>query len=933
MLLERERELEELGSALGEVAEGRGCAVGIEAAAGLGKTRLLREARSRGSEAGLTILAGRATELERDFPFALVRQLLGSGIVDLSPEERARVFEGASAARSALGFEADDDRDHDSFAVLHALYWVTAALAERGPLMLAVDDAHSADAGSLDYLGFLLPRLEELPIVLILTGRPDEPDPTGGFQRLMTDAFFRHMTLAPLSAEASAVLLGDELGAEPASRFAEACFEVSGGNPFLLSELSRTVLQRGIEPLPENAEQVGDLVPERVAQTVLMRLERLSPEAGAVARSLAVLGDESELRLVAELAGIDVAAASGAADSLRAGEIFDPGRSLRFIHPVVRSAVYEGIPAGKRSEAHSRGAELLRGRLASPELIATQLLASEPRGDRKATETLLEAGRKSLTAGAPRSAVAYLTRALREPPPRNSKAEILGSLITASLRAADHASLAAIETDVMAELELKPELHTDWAIDLATWMMLGARFEDAISLLARAVEIAVDCGEVEKAFKFGVQLRTASMAVPSAPEVNLDRYRDQIDPNSPGGRLAAALDAGSAAVRGSAQDAADAAKRALGEDGALFAEELDFTAPILVLFTLLIAEEVEVARRAARHALAFALDRGATNELSLARSLNGMVAWGAGDLSAAEADLRQGIELARLAGLPPVILTFTAILVEVLVERDEIRAAESELRALGMAEGPLPANPLFTGLHISRGHWLLEKGDFDAAVGDFVGLAALADANGFGGGPALMACSNAVRALLAVGRREEAREWAERALSMGEQWGTQATVGYVMCGLAATSPAGRRVGMLEEAVGLLSDSPGRLYRAQALCDLGAALRHQGRRADARVPLKEAIDLSRRCGAVRIVKRAQAELQATGEKVRSYAPIGVESLTPSERRVAELAASGMTNRQIAQSLFVTVKTVEAHLSAAYDKLDIGSRRQLPDALNY
>lgn len=104
-----------------------------------------------------------------------------------------------------------------------------------------------------------------------------------------------------------------------------------------------------------------------------------------------------------------------------------------------------------------------------------------------------------------------------------------------------------------------------------------------------------------------------------------------------------------------------------------------------------------------------------------------------------------------------------------------------------------------------------------------------------------------------------------------------------------------------------------------------------RRDDAREPLRQAFGLARRCGAARIAKRANSELEATGEKVRRYTPIGVESLTPSERRVADLAASGMTNRQIAQTLFVTVKTVEAHLSAAYDKLDIESRRQLPAAL--
>jgi DNA-binding CsgD family transcriptional regulator len=136
---------------------------------------------------------------------------------------------------------------------------------------------------------------------------------------------------------------------------------------------------------------------------------------------------------------------------------------------------------------------------------------------------------------------------------------------------------------------------------------------------------------------------------------------------------------------------------------------------------------------------------------------------------------------------------------------------------------------------------------------------------------------------------------------------------------------------LEEAASLLADSPRRLERAHALVELGAAMRRAGRRADARAPLREAFELARRLGAARIARRANEELGASGETVRRYAPIGIESLTPSERRVADLAASGMTNRQIAQSLFVTIKPVEAHLSSAYDKLDIRSRRELPAAL--
>jgi DNA-binding NarL/FixJ family response regulator len=168
-------------------------------------------------------------------------------------------------------------------------------------------------------------------------------------------------------------------------------------------------------------------------------------------------------------------------------------------------------------------------------------------------------------------------------------------------------------------------------------------------------------------------------------------------------------------------------------------------------------------------------------------------------------------------------------------------------------------------------------------------------------------------------------------MATGRRWGDRATLAHALRTLAAAQGGSEAIERLQEAIALLDGSSRHLLAAHIHADLGAAMRVEGRRADARAPLRMAFKMARQCGAVRLARRVDGELQATGEKARRYVPIGVESLTPSERRVAELAASGMTNRQIAQSLFVTVKTVEAHLGATYDKLDIASRRQLSEAL--
>jgi DNA-binding CsgD family transcriptional regulator len=929
VLLEREREIAELGAVRERARGGRGCAIAIEASAGLGKTRLLQEARADGTQAGLAVLAARATELEQSFPFALVRQLFESPLAGLPAEEREAVLEGATAARGALGL--DSEVSSDSFAVLHGLYWVTAALAERQSLLLAIDDAHWADAASLDYLGFLLPRLEELPVLLILTCRPEEPDPSGGLRQVLADPSIRRLSPLPLSAEATIDFLAEEFDRPPDPPFATACHEISGGNPFLLSELARTLVRQKVEPIDGREDLVRALAPEQVARSVLTRLARLAPEAGALARSLAVFGDGAEPHLVAELAHLDPDQAAGVADELRAASIFDKDPSLRFIHPLVRNGIYTGIPVGERTQAHARAAVLLRDRGASPEQVATQLLATGGREDRAAVETLIEAGERALDSGAPRSATAYLTRALREPPPAELRVAVLEPLVMAGFRAADRASWAAIKEDVLAEVRRDPSLGGRWELPLIAGMTLEGRLEEAGGILKKAIDVALAEGDMDRAFRVEAQLRTIGTLLPTLPKVDLSRYADRIDPDSPAGRLAASMEAASAADNGSRVVAVEAAERALGNDYAIFTEEPELVASSVPVMILLLADELGSARRAAERALTVARGRGATLDLIQAWYLSGLVACAYGDLIGAEADMRQVIDLARLAGVAPLLLTYTGSFVEVLIERDQLREAELALQAVGVGPGPMPENELFTRPLVSRTHLRFAQGDIEGTVEGFMALVARTEKTSMARAPAVSVSPLGVRSLVAIGERERAREIADGMMAHIRGWGTPAGVAHVLRARAVSRGGAEEIELLEEAAAMTDGSDRRLQRAHILADLGAALRREGRRADARAPLREALELARRGGMARIARRAREELQATGETVRRYAPIGVESLTPSERRVAELAASGMTNRQIAQSLFVTVKTVEAHLSAAYDKLDIDSRRQLSRAL--
>jgi DNA-binding CsgD family transcriptional regulator len=933
-LLEREREMAAIDAALGAAVAGRGGALAVEGEAGLGKTRLLAEARGLALEAGAETLGARATELEGDFPFAVARQLLEPRLRRLSADDREALLDGAGAALGALGLAADRDRSGDTFSVLHALYWVIAGLAEQGPFLLAIDDAHLADHASLDWLAFMLPRLEELPVLLMVARRTDEPE-SPGLARILADPSLETVSPAPLSAAATATLIEARLGRQADDSFAAVCHEITAGNPFLVTELARELAERAIEPRAEERDSARGLAPQRLAQMVLDRISRLSPDAAALARAVAVIGEAGEPALVFELAGLDPEAGREAADALRRAAILDPGETLRFIHPLVRNAVYAELAAGERGKAHTTAAELLRERGAPPEWVATQLLASEARGDRTAVETLLEAGRRGLADGAPRSAVAYLTRALREPPPADLRIEVLKALLPAALRAADHSVLATIETELRTVLEREPSSAGELAAPLTMGMALGGRLAEAADALQEAIRTAAAERDVESLFQLEAQLRTVAMLMPGLPEVDLQQYADEVEPDSPAGRLAAAIEARATVGtvdEGSARDAADAATRALANDCVMFEEEPEIASAAAAVLILAIAGELEGAGKAAERALEIARERDAAPDISRALFLRGFVAWSYGDLVAAESDVRQAVELARLAELLPMQLMFAGPLAEVLIERDELDAAEAVMAEAGVGADPLPPSGLFPFLMLARGHLRVERGEVSEGAEDFAALAQLGENLGLGPGPMVLGGSFAARALAAAGRADEARELADPCLYWARRWGEPATVSAGLRAVAAARGGEEQVELLREAVAVLDDSPRRLQRTHALVELGAALRRRNRRADARAPLREGLELARRCGAVRLAKRAREELQATGETVRRFAPIGVESLTPSERRVAEMAASGMTNRQIAQSLFVTLKTVEAHLSAAYDKLDISSRGELPSALS-
>jgi ATP/maltotriose-dependent transcriptional regulator MalT len=293
----------------------------------------------------------------------------------------------------------------------------------------------------------------------------------------------------------------------------------------------------------------------------------------------------------------------------------------------------------------------------------------------------------------------------------------------------------------------------------------------------------------------------------------------------------------------------------------------------------------------------------------------------------AAADARTAIEIARAHGFLLVMPLTIAWITQALIERGDLAEAERELELCGMA-AQVPDHLTFTPILLCRAMVQLAQGNPQRALEDLAEIGrreTRSETNYFSWD------SDAAVVRASLGERDEAERLAERGLERAQRWGTAGRLGHATRSLGLVTGGDAGIARLREAAQLLEESPAGLEYMRALTDLGAALRRTGHRADAREPLRKAVELARRRGALAIARRAHEELAATGEKLGPLIAVGVESLTPSERRIAGLAAEGLTNREIAQTLFLSVKTVESHLRGAYRKLDVRSREELPHAL--
>jgi DNA-binding CsgD family transcriptional regulator len=939
-LLEREHEVERVRAAVRAVGQQAGVTMVIEGAAGMGKSRLLEVARVRATELGLRVLSARATELEQRFPFGLARQLFEREIVEADAADRERWLAGAAALAAEVvtagplpseSSQAAAPRGTGSdYGWQHGLYWLASNLSADVPLVLVVDDLQWCDPPSARALAFIARRLEGQPLGLIAAARPLDAALAPEAAALVGDPAVELLRPAPLTRDAVRSMVAARLSGTPQDRFVDACRRVTGGNPFLLGELLDEAAARQVDPTAAASAEISAIVPRGVANAVLLRLARLPDEAVSLARAISVLDDGAQVGDAARLTRIAGADLEAGIDALVSAGIMESGATVRFTHPILRAAIYGDLSPAESERLHQAAADVLRARGAPAVQVAAHVMQTEAAGNPETVKVMRTAARYALGLGDARGAAAMLDRALREPPVDGDHAAVLLELGQAHARAGAAKAVEPLSKIVDSGQDTPAVAQA--AIELSGMLFFSGRSAQGAAVLRQALARLPSTDPAHQ------QVEAALLGLSSTSASARREAKEAIaalrDPGGPARDVLQATTLATLAMNqvlylGSACATIDLAERAIAA-GLPVEPQRGENWAMLALAALAAADALDAALEGTDEILTQARTRGAAVTVVATSALRALIVLRRGDLEAAQADAQAAIEIApELSGARFLVLAVAAYVLAGL-DRDE---TVDSLRRLIDQTG-VRYDTEFT----SSSQLRYASGLLSAAAGNHEGAVEELSASGlddpaFGGqNPAMLPWrSAAALSLSQLGRHEEARGLAAEELRRAQSFGAPRAIGIALRAHALVGPPADRADGLSAAIDVLAPSPARLEHARVLLDLGATLRASGKRTAARDPLLEALALAARCGARALERRSRAELAAIGVRPRTTDRSGADSLTPSERRVVELAATGGTNREIAQALFVTEKTVETHLGRAFRKLDVSSRRQLADVL--
>jgi DNA-binding CsgD family transcriptional regulator len=797
--------------------------------------------------------------------------------------------------------------------------------------MLTIDDAHWIDDASLRCLLYLSRRVDEVPIAIVLALRPEPSGPGAEMiARVAAEPAAVVLRLHPLSAAAARELVCNLVSADADDRLCEACFKSTGGNPFLLRELASALAETGMPSSQREISQIERLVPRAVARHVLVRLGRQSPAATAFARAVAMLGAGAQMLHASELAGLDEDQAAEALDALVASDILAKDPPLAFVHPLLREVVYSEMAPGKRALEHRRAARLLADRGAEPERVASQLLASGPAGADWAVQFLRTAARDAQARGSPQSAAMYLGGALAEPPTPPERAAVLLELGLAEAAAALPAAsehLAAAHA-----LARDPIERARIASELAVALEHRNRPAEAVAVLEDAIDHLADRNS-DLSLSLVAQSVVAANTFLGSRRALSERITCAIAQLSAtcvsAGPLLAALSYEAAHRGGTAEQTVALAERGLAS-GSHGASLWDGVVMVVAAEALSRCDRLSRAVAVLDGLLTAARAHGATHVESAALTARAMALNRTGRLLDAEADARLALAIAEDEPWDFLRPYKLAGLTDALIAQGQLDAAAQLLPHAEVTRHEADQTIFQVFLHDTYARLLALQGRCQEALRE-IAIVEQADCDWDIRNPGWTTWRlTAALVYHRLGQPERAAALAQDELRMARTFGAPRAIGIALR-TAALVAREVQIPQLVEAAEVLEHSEARFEFARTLVELGAALRRTGHPGEARGPLETGLELARECGGPALADQAYQELLATGARARGPLNARLTALTPSELRVATMAADGLSNREIAQALYVSLKTVEMHMSHVYDKLGDRSRVRLTTAL--
>ncbi|ROQ93691.1 DNA-binding NarL/FixJ family response regulator [Streptomyces sp. 2132.2] len=938
-LLERDTTRAQLAAEAERARSGSGRLVLLQGASGTGLTSVLETAARDAEDMGLRVLWARCSPEDTGTPLSTVLQLLGP-VPDFA--DLAAADDRGSAARQ---------------------WRLLRAHAAEGPLLLAVDDVHLADAASRRWLREAVRRIDRLPVLIVVSERSQydiEARPPGLAQSLPRSLVRTH-TIEPLGDTAATELVRAAFPAAGPHWTAE-CVRAGAGSPMLLHALLDDLggprppgPAAAVPPLPDTC---AALYPGSYPAAVSWWLNSAGAATAEVARCLAALeeawprqthetdgtreaegsrtGRGAGVRVGTDVAGV-LAEAAGADPARAAGWLTamtrigllrpDPAGLPRFAHRLLRDAVLTGWPTSRREAAHRVAAETMLRRGERAEAVAAHLLRTRGVGLPWALRVLRDAATAAVHDARPGDAAGYLRRALDEPLSDERRQQLLTELGSLEYASADGAVAIARLAEAQ-HLPAAPRDRVRAAVALGTALVGRGEVTTALEVLRRTE----DGLDGHPGLTRTVQTATALLA-DSDLATRQETYRRLCEsgvhaPELVGTASRALL------VRYEATAGLISAGEAMTRVRALLAQPSDPLAePFLLGTAAAVAEWADELDEAER-----LVDRGLVGQHpALLHPMEHALLNTRADIAAARGDVARLIAVrddgadigARAHGGPS---NRDAHVLMALVHTGRFMEAARLADAFDLSRAP-ESWELNRFLY-ARGVQRLAAGDPAGALHDFLECGRRQTAREVLS-PVVTPWRTAVaQCRLALGGGQEALALATEELRLARVWNTPRTVGRALRVLGTATGGRRGLHLAEEAVEVLRDAPADagMELVEALIAQGRQLLAAGERGQARDRLREAAALAERKGGLRLLTLAEQALREGGVRVPAAARTGSGALTGSERRIAELAAAGRTNTEIADLLHVARRTVETHLTSTYRKLDIRRRSELPATLS-